>query len=164
MTEPSRIRKQLYELTLCDLAKWPAWQFALDEEGIEGQDEATVRPIEEDPPYDPERGMMVVAATFRLADGSGADGYFYPQPGGTREPGLVSPVIIAGEAQVGFWYGLQEPDRVEIARAYRILGRPAGRVFPIECEPTVELTTGPARLTIPGFQRIGPHDSIVTFT
>jgi hypothetical protein len=31
-------------LTLADLATSSVWEFALDEEGVEGQDETTVRP------------------------------------------------------------------------------------------------------------------------
>lgn len=39
-----RIRKQIYEITLEDLLQFPVWEFALDEEADEGQDESTVRP------------------------------------------------------------------------------------------------------------------------
>src|SRR5882724_9722481 len=42
---PQQIRKQVYELTLEDLVAFPAWEFALDEEGEPDQDEATVRPF-----------------------------------------------------------------------------------------------------------------------
>ena len=41
-----KIRKQVYQLTLDDLERTPVWEFALDEEVEEGQDEATVRPVE----------------------------------------------------------------------------------------------------------------------
>ena len=40
----ARIRKQVYDLTAEDLRRYPLWEFCLDEEGIEGQDEATVKP------------------------------------------------------------------------------------------------------------------------
>jgi hypothetical protein len=36
-----KIRKQVYELTTDDLELSPIWEFAADEEGEEGQDEAT---------------------------------------------------------------------------------------------------------------------------
>ena len=39
-----KIRKQVYELTVDDFTEFPVWEFALDEEGEENQDEATVRP------------------------------------------------------------------------------------------------------------------------
>ena len=38
------IRKQVFDLRPEDFASTPIWEFALDEEGASGQDEATVRP------------------------------------------------------------------------------------------------------------------------
>jgi hypothetical protein len=37
------MRKQVYGLTLDDFRSHPAWEFALDEEGRPGRDEATVQ-------------------------------------------------------------------------------------------------------------------------
>ena len=54
------VRKQVYELTMQDLERFAVWEFALDEEGNEGQDEATVRPWELAAPLDPAQGMFVV--------------------------------------------------------------------------------------------------------
>lgn len=65
-----KIRKQVYELTLDDLRKSPVWEFALDEEGEEGQDEATVRPCEIPAPLDPADGPFIIRALFTLADGA----------------------------------------------------------------------------------------------
>jgi hypothetical protein len=41
-----KLRKQVYDLTTEDLDFAPIWEYAHDEEGEEGQDEATVRPVE----------------------------------------------------------------------------------------------------------------------
>ena len=41
---PPAIRKPVDALTLGDLEVWPLWEFADDEEGVEGQDETWVRP------------------------------------------------------------------------------------------------------------------------
>jgi len=49
---PTATRKQVYDLTLADLQAAPVWEFALDEEGVAGQDEATVRPYERAFPAD----------------------------------------------------------------------------------------------------------------
>jgi len=65
-----KIRRQVYDLTLEDLNEFPVWEFALDEEGEEGQDEATVRPYMNSGKLDPSDGMFVVRAIFTLADGS----------------------------------------------------------------------------------------------
>jgi hypothetical protein len=46
------VRKQVYDLTLADFDVAPVWEFASDEEGVAGQDEATVRPYEVSFPID----------------------------------------------------------------------------------------------------------------
>ena len=61
-TKLLRIRKQVYELTTEDLERHPVWEFALDEEGEEGQDEATVRPYELQGTLDPAEGMFVITS------------------------------------------------------------------------------------------------------
>jgi hypothetical protein len=52
-TTKMNFRKQVYELTVEDLRQHPVWEFALDEEGEEGQDEATVRPFVSSGSVDP---------------------------------------------------------------------------------------------------------------
>jgi hypothetical protein len=52
-----KIRKQVYDFKPRDLNEYPCWEFALDEEGQAGQDEATVRPIMQGGPVDPANGM-----------------------------------------------------------------------------------------------------------
>ena len=70
-----KIRKQVYELTLDDVGKFPVWEFALDEEGKEGQDEATVRPLKISGALDSSDGTFIVRAAFTLAGGSNMQGY-----------------------------------------------------------------------------------------
>ena len=72
--EGASVRKQVYELTLDDLEKFPVWEFRLDEEGEEGRDESTVRPYTPPGPLDPADRMFVVRAVFTLADGSRMQG------------------------------------------------------------------------------------------
>ncbi len=76
-----KIRKQVYQLTLDDLSKSPVWEFALDEEGEKGQDEAAVRPYGISGALDPSDGMFVVRAIFTLADGSRLQGCLTPPVG-----------------------------------------------------------------------------------
>ena len=40
-----QIRKDVGEITLGDLQQHPSWEFCLDEEGVEGQTECTMRPF-----------------------------------------------------------------------------------------------------------------------
>jgi hypothetical protein len=146
-----KIRKQVYELTLDDVNEFPIWEFALDEEGEEGQDEATVRPCEVLASLDPANGMFIVRAMFTLADGSKMQGYLTPPIQGDDGLGTLQPVIITPHGQVMFWYGALTPDEVRLAESYEKLGRGAERVFPIEVASQVELVAGPIRCVVPGF-------------
>ena len=102
------IRKQVDELTTEDLDQFPIWEFALDEEGKEGQDEATVRPVNILRPTDPLEGSRLVKAQFTYADGSTAYGYLTPATDST-DLGAVQPVVITADGQVAFWCGIIEP-------------------------------------------------------
>jgi hypothetical protein len=146
-----RIRKQVYELTLRDLSSFPVWEFALDEECEEGQDEATVRPYEVSGPLDPRAGRFVVRAGFTLCNGSPMQGYLTPLAPGDDLFGTAQPVVITDQGQVGFWYGVITPDARELARNYRLLGADADEAFPIHFESQVEVLFGPVRGTLPGF-------------
>lgn len=145
------IRKQVSDLTPADLKECPVWEFALDEEGVEGQDEATVRPMPAAYALDPGAGTLVVRATFRLADGTKMEGYLTPPP--DAEPGLgsIQPVIVSGLGQVGFWMGVIRPQPSDLAKLYLRLGKSASQVFPLQFESNVELKSGRVSGTIPGF-------------
>ena len=133
---PEKIRKECYELTPSDLSAWPVWEFALDEEGEPGQDEATVRPYSFSGSLDPADGMFIVAATFWLADGTIEHGFLTPAPVGGDNLGTIQPQILTERGQVGFWLGCCPPDT---KRAYEILGREAAFIFPVRFESAVPL-------------------------
>jgi hypothetical protein len=151
VTTTMKIRKQVYELTLRDLDRFPAWEFALDEEGEEGQDEATVRPCEVSGPIDPSEGMFIVRAAFTLADGTKLCGFLTPPFHHNDGLGTLQPVIITERGQVMFWRGMCGPKAKDLAQNYEKLGRSADCVFPIEVVSDVELVGGHVRTTIPGF-------------
>ena len=94
------IRKQVSDLTSQDLAISGVWEFALDEEGEDGQDEATVRPYLFEGPLDCEAGMFIVRARFVLADGTITTGYLTPPVQGDASLGTLQPVIITPSGQV----------------------------------------------------------------
>ncbi len=66
-------RKPACLLTLSDLTGYPVWEFALDEEGIEGRDESWVRPV--DTKEVPRRSYTLVASEFRDRRGREFNGY-----------------------------------------------------------------------------------------
>jgi hypothetical protein len=146
-----KIRKQFCDLTLDDVRKLPVWEFALDEEGEEGQDEATVRPCETSGALDPSDGPFIVRAAFTLADGTQMHGCLTTPTSADDDLGTLQPVIIGERGQVFFWHGVIAPDDQSLAESYEKLGRDAARAFPIQVVSDVELVGGPVRATIPGF-------------
>jgi hypothetical protein len=146
------LRKQVYELTAEDLLRFPAWQFALDEEAEAGQDEATVRPYPFEGALDPAAGMFIVSASFRLSDGSQMKGYLTPP--GPNEDGLrtIQPIIVTTLGQVMFWRGMFMPTPEELDADYRRLGKSSSsQVFPIHFASDVPLLKGPIQGELIGF-------------
>jgi hypothetical protein len=64
MAEAAAIRKQVTDLRPDDLAPYPIWEFALEEEGEEGQDEETVKPRPDLDRADPAEGIFIVGTEF----------------------------------------------------------------------------------------------------
>ncbi|KAA0225917.1 hypothetical protein FCG40_05485 [Fimbriimonadia bacterium ATM] len=150
--EVGKIRKQVYDLILEDLDRHPVWEFALDEEGEEGQDEATVRPYEVAGSLDARDGIFVVRASFALADGTFMRGYLTPPTPEDLDLGTIQPAIVTDGGPVSFWYGVVAPDQAEIAAAYACLGKSSPlEVFPLTYQSEVELVGGPVSGVVPGF-------------
>jgi hypothetical protein len=146
-----------------DIACFPVWEYALDEEGLEGQDEATVRPVDHRIPLDLAPSSYFVRARFTLADETTHVGLveLHQIPG---DPIIIvegdvwsaskrRPVIVTAEGPIGFYFGALGPRPDDIARAYRLLGgRHPKAVFPIKYISDVSLPTGPVQGRIDGFQ------------
>jgi hypothetical protein len=147
-----RIRRQVYELTPSDLERFPVWEFALDEEGEEGQDEATVRPYEPNGPLDPADGMFIVRASLTLSDGTRLKGYLTPPVQGEMGLSTLQPAVVVPSGQVSFWCGMIVPPPTHIAKSYTLLGKASpAQVFPLRFESDVSLVGGPIVGDVPGF-------------
>jgi hypothetical protein len=104
MTESgASIRKQVYELTAKDFSDYPIWEFCSDEEDVEGQDEATVRPTDKAELKDELPGSCVIAANVKFADDSLGIGYLYNYDDG--DIGCVQPNLLTESEQINFWLG-----------------------------------------------------------
>jgi hypothetical protein len=146
------IRKQVYELRPEDLDRHAVWEFALDEEGEDGQDEATVRPHEPDGSLDPSDGMFVVRARIVLADGTQMHGYLTPPVQGDSDLGTLQPAIVTDAGQVTFWCGTLAPEPAQVAATYARLGKSLpSEVFPVKFQSDVDLVGGPVAGELPGF-------------
>lgn len=78
--DAAKIRKQVGDLRPGELARFPIWEFALDEEGAPGQDEETVRPRPDLTVADPADGLFIARARFIAKDGTRYVGYCRPTP------------------------------------------------------------------------------------
>lgn len=146
------IRKQVNELSTADLLRFPVWEFALDEEGVDGQDETTVRPYQCTGDLDPSERTFIVQASFVLADGSRMQGYLTPPSPRDGGLGSIQPVIVSPQGQTLFWHGGVKQTPQEISESYRRLGKmSASEVFPIRFASEVSIVGGPVRGEIPGF-------------
>jgi hypothetical protein len=67
-------RKPVDHLTVSDLSTFPVWEFALDEEGVEGRDETWVRPLNAQI-VPKNMYSLQVAADFRAACGRTYSGF-----------------------------------------------------------------------------------------
>src|SRR3974390_959062 len=145
------IRKQAYDLTAEDFEIYPVWEYALDEEGVEGQDESTMRPFEHSGPLDTSKQQLFVKAHFTLADGTRFRGWLPARWFGESDFGTLQPVIFADGEQIHFWNGVFPPTSEELKKSYELLGRNPERVFPIQFSSSVELIGGPVTGMIPAF-------------
>ena len=121
----------------------------MDEDGEEGQDEATVRPCEISDASD--RSGLIVRAEFTLADGTKMFGCLTTPLSDDDGLGELQPVIITERGQVLFWHGVIAPKAEELVKSYAVLGKDAANVFPVQFASDVELFDAPFRGSIPGF-------------
>ena len=160
----SAVRKQVYELRPEDFATASIWEFALDEEGVPGQDEATVKPRPELARADPDEGLFVILAEFVSVDDTRFDGYVTPQH--EANIGWIQPTIVTAQGQVGFWLGGFPPQPGALDEAYATLGKTASELFPIRYRPVVGHGGVPLDGEIQGFMHLESlgSENIVTLT
>jgi hypothetical protein len=152
-----KIRIQDYDLTFDDIMRYPAWEYALNEESVEGQDERTVRPYLAPPPLNPNDSYFIVRASFFLADGTKMKGLIKPKQLGQKEnistviPYDLGPIIISKEWKMDFRYGTIKPDPDDIAENYRIIGKRPNEIFPIQFRSDIEVSNSIIEGVIEGF-------------
>jgi hypothetical protein len=146
-----RIRKQMFDLSDADFKEYAAWEFCLDEEGVEGQDEETVRPSSlRDIPGN-SFGSYLVAADVAFGDGSKASGYLF-----SDESDVVSasPLAFMRSEKVMFQIpGSFSPEKAEERKEclYSQLGMDRASVFPVTFTSLVPVNGSPMRFVLDGF-------------
>ena len=130
---------QFADLTQAHFARQPLWiqvhTADYDEPWYSDSDEETFRPRSGPLPASASEGMLLVSASFTLADGTQQRGFVTPaaqQKGSEADLGLVQPhLFLPGGGWASFWGGLAGIRGEDKARFYRLLERSGEAVFPI---------------------------------
>jgi len=131
-----KTRKPVNELTIEDLRTFPIWEFASDEEGVEGQDETWVRPVRRNQVAMGAYSQLV-STDFSTAGGAWLQGFMTVT---TAEGIEVSPGAVVGEGVYHVLPSLTEERAREEGLSWAIetrkevveaLGGSAAGVFPI---------------------------------
>jgi len=135
MTATPDTRKPVHKLTAADLATFPIWEYALDEETEEGRDETWVRPVVAgEVPTD--AYSLSVACELTFQDGTKHDGLV----GVTTEGSVdVSVGVLLDDDRYLF---ICTPSRGEdeSARFLQAVGRVRDAVFPIRYRLRVRIS------------------------
>ncbi len=153
-----RIRKQCFELQLSDLERFPSWEFALDEEGRDGQDEATVRPVELRRGRETEAGPCIVLAVFEFPNGRVRLGQL--TIGAGDDVGGAQPSLFTDRGQLSFYDGAGPIPKRELRRRLRVLRTIAKNPFPIHVHSSLRDKRGSPLFSgvLKGFYRWGGFD------
>lgn len=152
-----RIRKQDNSLTILDLMQFPAWEYALDEEDFQGQNEKTIRPSMIPPPLDRGKSYFLVRTVFTLANGGSLIGIIKPLNKGEEQlmqplvPYDLNPVIVTDQGHVTFCYGAFKPDESIILENYKRLGYGSECIFPIRFQADIEVCDSVDEGVLEGF-------------
>jgi hypothetical protein len=133
------IRKQIVELSEADLKQCSYWEFAIDEESIEGQDESTIRP---NPEWTLGYGLCAVKTNFILDSGKAHIGYIIHD--GAVKTNITpefkednekikyfDPTIIIETEQISFWRGYSKINIKSLEEYKHLLDGSDSNVFPI---------------------------------
>jgi hypothetical protein len=155
-----RSRKDPGELTPEDYAKFPVWEFAIDEEGVAGQSECTVRPV--NPLKWPGVFDYIVATRVTFANGDVRAGAFQVNSFGIAEakpPAHYSHwMLLADGQQLHLYLAAEqwqsdEQARVEMAKTYSALHVTGKTMFPAIVRPVVPIPGMPEQWELSGFMR-----------
>ena len=153
-----RVRKQIYKLEHSDLDRFPAWEFALDEEGRAGQDEATVRPVEIRRGKETAGGPIVVLAVFEFPNGRVRFGQLTIGAGSGIES--AQPSLFLERRQLDFYFGAYPPPKREMKGYLRKLRTVSKVPFPIHVHTSLRDKRGKPlyNCVLKGLYRFGGFD------
>ena len=119
-------RRPVDELTTSDLATFPVWEFVLDEEDVEDQDETWVRPVPTS--VVPADGFSLsVAAVLKLANGLVYPGVMFCDTHASFDISAIALLTTKGRILFS-----RSDSPAEIRRSLKRLGLGQQHVFPLD--------------------------------
>jgi len=175
------IRIDAGEVSIADLEKFPSWEFCLDEEGLDDQDELTIRPFKLHDESLELKDSCMVATDFVATSGQTFLGWitigdmttgdvwdltpelFLPAEqfdlASANVPKNLSPMLeYADHCRITFCLGDIEHDPLHEARpfmdfVYRLLKLSDRELFPVAIQPRQKINGWNNDLKIEGFHR-----------
>jgi len=123
-----RIRKQVQELSASDFEDFPCWEYASDEEDVDGQDECTIRPLSLER-LRTATDQVFVQAVFFFPNGRVRLGCVTLNAG--RDPSGTQPVLFLSDELIMFYLGALKPLKAEVRAAVASLKRVSATPFPV---------------------------------
>jgi hypothetical protein len=164
--------KQQSDLTPADFGRHPVWigvhNYDTDEPWYEQSDEETFRPWAGPLPFSGDRGVVLVASRFELADGSIYSGYCRALPedcdvapapawstwhGGSQLSvlALLNPTIFVDGHPFDFHLGIPERRKNRVIQFYTTIGKKPTDVFPLRFAADKTLAIGITSGKLEGF-------------
>jgi hypothetical protein len=156
-----RIRKQCSDLTAQDFERFPIWEYAIDEEGRPGQDEATVRPSLVRRGTDLAAGDFLVLGVFSFPNGRARLGVL--TVGGGSDVAATQPSLFRTDRLLNFYLGALLPPKAALKRDARFLVTVCDKPFPIHYGSVLRDRSGSFLIegVLEGFYKYGGFDKPV---
>jgi len=144
MKSYSKTRKPANQLKVEDFSAFPVWEYAIDEEGVDGQDESWVRPVLSK--FVPKESYsQLVFSRFRTNSGRDAHGYLVVTPTTSSLTNLSHSggaiVTPKGQAFVAYFEGRMSESMKNdsVQRISRALNVSVAEIFPLHYELLVSI-------------------------
>jgi len=138
--DKENLRIQFDDFNLNHFKISPIWEFAIDEEGENGQDETTLKPRFDLKYPDPSEGLLIVECEFVTNSGKHFNGLCSPSFDDSLSS--IQPYIIEDNKFVMFWFGIAQPDKEMKESFYEILGETIDSLFPIKFQSKLTMANG----------------------
>ena len=131
-TDKIRVQFEDFKISYFDITQ--IWEFAIDEEGDDDQDETTLKPRTDLTVADPSQGLFMIQCKFATPTGKTFHGICHP----TFENSIssIQPYIFTDKGLVMFWCGAIKPTQNRKDSYYNLLNESSDSLFPLKFEST----------------------------